>query len=250
MSIKRTLFLLTSVLGIAVFMASCTKNESTQPSQDFSYTEEFDTLVKVTGRGWVITNNSKPLGTVSWIQGFNYISMYHGLTPGKTGGPFNYLYGTGLSGNPSASGTDFLMTTSECGSGVAYCSNWLISPEITMKNGDIIKFYTRTYDNPAVGADRLQVRLNTVNSSADVGRDTTTVGNFTNLLLDINPELKLQGTGSYPGDWQQYSVVVSGMPIAKKARLGFRYLVPNGGPQGANGLGVGIDKFEFISVFN
>ncbi len=250
MNFKPTQFLLASALGITTLLVSCTKNESQQPSQDFSYTEEFDTLLNVTARGWVITNNSKPLGTVSWIQGFNYISMYHGLTPGKTGGPFNYLYGTGMSGNPSASGSDFVMTTSECGSGVAYCSNWLISPEITMKNGDIIKFYTRTYDNPAVGADRLQVRLNTVNSSADVGRDTTSVGNFSTILLDINPEWKLQGAGSYPGDWQQYSAVVTGMPIPKKARVGFRYFVPNGGPQGSNGLGVGVDKFEFISVFN
>lgn len=250
MNLKPTLIIVAAAMGLTSLLSSCAKKESDPSLPDFSFTEEFDTLLNVTSRGWVITNNSKPLGTVSWIQGFNYISMYHGLTPGKTGGPFNYLYGTGMGGNPSVSGSDFVMTTSECGSGVAYCSNWLISPEITMKNGDIIQFYTRTYDNPAVGADRLQVLLNTVNSSADVGRDTTSVGNFTKLLVDINPEWKLQGEGSYPGEWQQYSAVVTGMPIPKKARVGFRYFVPNGGPQGSNGLGVGIDKFEFISVFN
>jgi hypothetical protein len=238
------------ILAFVSFTSSCNKKETAQKSNDFSFVEEFDTLVNMAARGWVIANNTKPLGTVSWVQGFNYISMYHGFTPGKTGGPFNYLYGTGLSGNPTASGSDFIMTTSECGSGVAYCSNWLISPEITMKNGDFIQFYTRTYDNPAIGADRLQVRLNTVNSSADVGRDTTSLGNFTTLLLDINPELKLQGTGSYPGDWERFTAVVSGMPIPKKGRVAFRYFVPNGGPQGSNGLGVGIDRFEFISVFN
>ena len=35
--------------------------------------------------------------------------------------------------------------------------------------------------------------------------------------------------------------------LQKKARVAFRYYVPDGGPQGVNGLGVGLDKFEFIS---
>lgn len=234
-------------LSSSVLFSSCAKDETAPAKTDFSFVEEFDTISKVVSRGWVITNNTKPLGTMSWSQGYNYISMYHGMTPGKTGGPFNYTYGAGLGSNPAVSGTDFILTTSECGSGNANCSNWLISPAVTMKNGDIIKFYARTYDNPAIAPDRLQVRLNNINSSADVGRDFESTGNFNTVLLDINPEYVLQDEGSFPGEWTQYQLTVTGMPIAKKARVAFRYFVPNGGPQGVNGLGVGVDKFEFIS---
>lgn len=236
------------LVGIAVTCSaafvSCSKNEAAPVSTDYSFTEEFDTIGKVVSRGWVIANNTKPLGTISWIQGFNYISMYHGYEPGKTGVPFNFLYGAGLGANPAISGTDFIMTTSECGSGTANCSNWLISPAVTMKNGDKIKFYTRTYDNPAVAPDRLEVRLNAVNSSADVGRDTSSVGNFTTVLLDINPTYDLE---AYPGEWTLYEATITGLPTARKSRVAFRYYVPNGGPGGANGLGVAVDKFEFIS---
>jgi hypothetical protein len=35
--------------------------------------------------------------------------------------------------------------------------------------------------------------------------------------------------------------------VAKKSRIAFRYYVPNGGPLGANSVGVGIDQFSFIS---
>lgn len=235
-------------LTCTIAFMSCSKDEAKVASTDYSFTEEFDTITKVVSRGWVIANNTRPLGTISWMQGQNYISMYHGYTPGKTGAPYNYLFGQGMTANPAFSGTDFIMTTSECGAGTANCSNWLISPEITMKNDDLIYFYTRTYDNPAIAADRLEVRLNSINTSSDVGRDVNSVGNFTTELLTINPDLQLDGDDSYPGEWTQYMIKVTGMPVAKKARVAFRYYVPDGGPQGNNGLGVGIDKFEFVSI--
>jgi hypothetical protein len=233
----------------ATALVSCGKDETTTAKTDFSFTEEFDSVANTVARGWVISNNSKPLGTVSWINSFYYFNLQHGLTGGKTGGPVNYANIGGINANPAISGSDFIMTTSECGAGVAYCSNWLISPAVTMKNGDIIKFFTRTYDNPAIGADRLQLRLNSVDATAKVGVDTNSVGNFTNVLLDINPTYLLQGAGSYPGEWTEVQAVITGMPTPKKARVAFRYFVPNGGPQGSNGLGVGIDKFQFISAF-
>jgi hypothetical protein len=237
-------------LSVIVVIIACSKESNPNKNQlkDYSFAEDFDTVSVAVAKGWVIANNSKPIGTMSWMQGYFYVSLYHGAVPGKFGGPVNYpAYGGFGANNPSFSGTDFVLTTSECGSGVANCSNWLISPEVLMKDGDEINFYTRTFVNPAVGADRMQVRVNSVNSSADVGIDSNTVGGFTNVLLDINPTLLLEGDNSYPGEWRRYSVKVSGMKVPQKSRIAFRYYVPNGGPLGPNGLGVGIDKFSFTT---
>jgi hypothetical protein len=240
--------LLAGIAAVIIFsIVSCSKKDApASVATNFSFTEAFDTVSNAVAKGWVIKNNTKPLGTVGWTQGFFYVSLYHSYDSKL--GPFNYPASGGFgANNPSYSGADFIMTTSECGFNIANCSNWLISPEVTVKDGDEISFYTRTYENPAIGADRLQVRINETDGSTDVGKDSSSVGNFTKLLLDINPGYLLTGNGSYPGSWTKYSSTVSGFPSAKKTRIAFRYYVPDGGPQGPNGLGVGIDQFEFIS---
>lgn len=248
---KNKFILLAGVFAaIIITVFSCGKKDSPVITPtDFSFTEEFDTVSKAVSKGWVIKNNTKPLGTIGWTQGFFYVSMYHGLVPKSLGTlPFNYPSAGGFGdNNPSFSGSDFIMTTSECGFNIANCSNWLISPEVIIKDGDVISFYTRTYDNPAIGGDRMEVRLNEADGTSDVGRDSNSVGHFTKVLLDINPGYLLEGDGSYPGVWTKYTATVSGFPIAKKSRIAFRYYVPDGGPQGPNGLGVGIDKFKFTS---
>jgi hypothetical protein len=241
-------FLILSLAAAAIFF-SCAKKDTVTTVSDPSFTEDFDTLSKAVGRGWVIANNSKPIGTLPWVQGFNYLSIHHEYD-GKLGATNTGQLG-GFSGVAvSASGSDFVMATADCGHGRAVISNWLISPEIEIKNGDKITFYSRTVANPAVSADRLQVRVNTVDASANVGREANSTGNFSEVLLDINPEYALENDGSYPEAWTKFTATVSGMPgkTAKKSRVAFRYFVENGGPAGANSTGIGIDKFEFISV--
>jgi hypothetical protein len=245
---KNKIILLVGVFAaIIIIVFSCAKKDSPVTiTTDFSFTEEFDTVSKAVAKGWVIKNNTKPIGTIGWTQGFFYVSLTH--TYKFLVGGVNYPSAGGFGdNNPSFSGSDFIMTTSECGFNIADCSNWLISPEVTVKNGDVVSFYTRTYDNPAIGGDRLQVRLNEADGTTDVGKEATSVGNFTKVLTDINPEYLLEGDGSYPGVWTKYTDTISGFPIAKKSRIAFRYFVPDGGPQGPNGLGVGIDKFKFTS---
>ncbi|HOZ77609.1 MAG TPA: choice-of-anchor J domain-containing protein [Ferruginibacter sp.] len=238
-------------LGIAVAfsgLVSCGKTETAVADKnDPSFKEDFDAISKSVSKGWVVANNSKPIGTAGWVDGFYYLSQNH-MYDGKIGpsNPYNF---EGFEGYVSESGNEFAMATANSGHGRATISNWLISPVVEVKNGDIITFYTRTASNPADGADRLQVRINTVNSSADVGREATSVGNFSEVLLDLNPGYALEGDDSYPGDWTPYEVVVSGMPgsTAKKSRIAFRYFVEDGGPQGSNSIGIGIDKFSFRS---
>jgi len=236
--------------AIIIMVFSCAKKDApAYGNTDFSFTEEFDTVSKAVAKGWVIKNNSRPLGTVGWTQGYFYVSMYHGLVPKTLGtAAFNFSSAGGFGDiNPSFSGSDFIMTTSECGFNISDCSNWLISPEVIIKDSDVVSFYTRTYDNPAIGGDRLQVRLNEADASTDVGKDAESTGTFTKIILDINPQYLLQGDGSYPGVWTKYSATVTGFPIPKKSRIALRYYVTDGGPQGQNGLGVGIDKFKFTS---
>jgi hypothetical protein len=234
------------IVAATITILACTKDTAAVASTDFSFSEGFDTVSKAVDRGWVIANNTKPIGTMAWVQGFFYVSLY----PGKLGiSAYNYVNTGGFAGNnPSYAGADFIMTTADCGSGnKATCSNWLISPEVMMKDGDQLSFYTRTYKNPAASADRLEVRVNTANGTANVGTDSNSIGGFAKVILDLNPKYLLDGAGSYPGEWTKYSATIAGVPVAKKSRIAFRYYVPNGGPLGANSVGVGIDQFSFIS---
>jgi hypothetical protein len=232
--------------SVFIIAQSCSKEATVVTPPDYSLAEEFDTVSNAVAKGWIIKNNTLPLGTMSWEQGYFYFSIAH--TYKFLVGPINYPSAGGFgSNNPSFSGTDFIMTTSECGTGVAHCSNWLISPELTVKDGDVVSFYTRTYDNPTIAADRLEVRMNDEDASTEVGKTPTSTGKFNKVLLDINPDYLLEGAASYPGNWKKYSVIITGVPDAKKTRIAFRYYVPNGGPLGENGLGVALDKFSFQS---
>ena len=112
------------------------------------------------------------------------------------------------------------------------------------KNGDVITFYTRTKDNPTTAPDRLELRINQVNSGVEVGNDSSSLGDFTKLALSVNPNLTTNG---YPGAWTEYQYTISGAPVPKMGRFAFRYYVSRGGPTGPNGTGVGLDDVSFTS---
>jgi hypothetical protein len=198
-----------------------------------SMTEEFDTVANLYRKGWVFVNNSRPQGAATWQQGiFEAIS-------GKTGITFD--------GFPAhsykLSQDEYIFAGYASGSGIAVLSSWMITPVLEMKNGDKISFWTRS----AGGfADRLQVRANITDASADVGQDHTTVGKFSMMMADINPGLVL-GANGYPLVWTRYEYTLSGLTGTHKGRIGFRYYVDNGGPNGANSNAIGIDQVRFIS---
>jgi uncharacterized delta-60 repeat protein len=120
-------------------------------------------------------------------------------------------------------------------------SNWLLTPPVTLQNGAVINFATRTVDVPQF-PDRLQVRMSTNGASTNVGTTPFEVGDFTVLLLDINPSLTTNG---YPNAWTDFTVMVSGLSSPTTGRLAFRYYVPDGGPFGRNGDYIGIDEVWF-----
>ena len=233
-----TLPIIVAAIAASAVIVACEKDYVAPVEQpDASWTEEFDTLQNAMDRGWVVVNNSRPLGATSWMQG-----QFGADKKGFTG----YA-----AASASYSGTDFVLASYSSTGAEGTISAWLISPPTLMKNGDQIKFFTRTLTNPANFPDRMQVRLNPNSASTNVGSleqldndAAEQVGDFTTLLLDINPTLN---TTAYPGKWTQYTLTLSGLPAPVVRRFAFRYYVHEGGTAAVNAEGVAVDKVEFIS---
>ncbi|MGF2411734.1 choice-of-anchor J domain-containing protein [Ferruginibacter sp.] len=180
------------------------------------FNEQFDGTIPPAG--WPVQNLSSPVGVTGWSQTNSAVfAPQSGV--GFASANFNNTAGTGT------------------------ISNWMFTPNITLKNGDKFSFYTRT--TTGTFPDRLQLRQSTNGASVNAGADANSVGDFTTLLLDINPTLT--GTG-YPTAWTQFTVTMSGLPAAGvSGRLAFRYFVTGGGPAGNNSDFIGIDNAVYTS---
>lgn len=108
-----------------------------------------------------------------------------------------------------------------------------------MQNGDVISFFTRKTDSAF--QDRLELRLSTLGSNSANPSGPTEVGDYTNLLLSVNPTLAANG---YPTVWTEFTHTISGLTNPTDCRIAFRYFVINGGPSGANSDYIGIDAFK------
>jgi hypothetical protein len=105
-----------------------------------------------------------------------------------------------------------------------------------------MRFYTRTVDVPQF-PDRLQVRMSVNGNSTNVGTTSLDVGDFTALLLDINPTYTTSG---YPNGWTQFTVTLNGVGSPTIGRIAFRYFVEFGGSNGSNSDYIGIDTFRYF----
>ena len=216
---KRYSFLAGFLVVIALLLILGTRFDSTA-AQITAYTENFDSLTAMQAAGWVRINNSTNPGG-SWAQGDSSLfpSQNHAIS--NTGYLTAYLK------------ADYL---SDLSSGTI--SNWLLSPPLTLSDGDTVSFWTRT-QTAAGPADHLEVRLSTAGTSSDVGTTATSVGDFTTTLVSVNPDLQ---AGGYPATWTRYSATLSGIGTVT-GRIGFRYHVTNGGPGGSNSNYIGLDTF-------
>ena len=174
----------------------------------------FDNVAALPGAGWVFTNNSVPVGSTTWFQGNTAVFT------SQAGAPDSYM---AANFNAAAFGGNI--------------SLWALTPTLTnLQNGVTISFYTRT-ETAAPAPDRLELRLSLNGSSTDVGAGDTSVGDFTTLLLAVNPSLA--GSG-YPATWTQYSATLSGLPPGiSSGRFGLRYFVTD---TATNGDYIGIDS--------
>jgi hypothetical protein len=173
--------------------------------------------------GWSGTNLSSPTGGSSWFQG----------SP-PAGGPFTAHQGA----DTAYIAANFNSTTG----GTGTISNWLITPQLTLSDGDEVSFYTRTTGDTPTYPDRLELRLS-ASGSCSPGSTATGVGDFSTLLLSVNPALTTSG---YPSTWTRFSAVLGGLSAPIRSCIAFRYFITEAGPTGTNGDYVGIDTFRFV----
>ncbi len=192
------------------------------------------------GTGWSWHNQSNPINPVT-------------IDPNS--GTWNYLLqgweqNSGPAGILTHTGGHALMISFAVGTDVSTLSDWAITPTVTLHNGDTFSFWTidRDADPNSIFfgfADRLQVRLSTNGASDNTGTSEFDVGDFTTLLLDINPTYDPAG---YPYVWTQYTFTVSGLSTPTTGRYALRYFVENGGPLGVNSDYILIDDVSYTSV--
>lgn len=236
--------LLLACAGFALAFQSC-RNDAyladPAPVADQSFTEEFDTVSSALSRGWVLRNASDSLGGGVWQQGGSVTPWFQAYS--SSGTYVGFI------------GADYTSTRAQA----ATISNWLVSPAVTMQNGDKIVFYARGWVLPATATDstdygnRLQVCVNSTSTEVAVGSGLD-AGNFSTVLLDINPNyLEYHTTASlsspyaFPGQWTRFEATVFGLNGPTRGRFAFRYLVEGGGSNGL-GSGVGIDQVQYQSV--
>ena len=184
--------------------------------------ESFVNVPGLTSAGWVISNQSQPLGTntTGWFQGDGSVFM-------STDNVSN----------------QYIAANFQSTAGTGTISSWLVTPVVTLENGGILTFYTRTAPNASF-PDRLEVRMSTMGSSSNTGNTETSVGDFTNVLLTINPNLQA-GATNYPTTWTKFAVVISGLSAPQTGRFAFRYFVTGGGPNGNNSDYIGLDEVVY-----
>jgi hypothetical protein len=230
---KLKYLLIMTLIFFGIFASSCEKDEMKNDTAitDFSYFESFDTIQKVISqKGWIAINNSRPLGVSTWTQGVYTIDFFGNFA--------------GFPAHSSvASATEYAYCDFTSGDDIATLSCWLISPVLNIQNGDVISFWTRASDPPVTYPDRLQVYANLKNDGINVGTDAESIGDFDQLIFDINPNLT---TTDYPTSWEKFEWTVNGLNASGRtpARIGFRYYVTDAGPNGANSNFIGIDDFE------
>ena len=240
-------FLLASIC-ILTLLQSCKDDRyllEPPPVPDQSFVEEFDTAQNAYNRGWRYINRSDLIGRRNWQN-----------PDGNSGVPFLSWSGTG-NGYLWA---DYQSTASAAGT----ISNWAVSPEVVMQNGDKIVFYTRTqlyfFNGDSTDfVNRMQVRLNKT-TSLNCG-DGTDAGDFTIPLLDVNPfyyeflksafnnpanPLYSQARQAYPHVWTRFEATVIGLNEPTKGRFAFRYFTEEAGNNG-RGSSIGIDSVAYIS---
>jgi hypothetical protein len=233
MFMKKNFFLFTLCPACLLvgLVNGCKKDSSISPPTNIgtatSFTEEFEDVHKLDGKGWVITDNG--LNTPPGSSGFSGTAAP--WSQGRQAG-----VGSEFSAYSYTTSPDEFASATVWGIGNYSISSWLITPVLSVKNGDKISFYSRA-DSTGFYKDRMQVLMNK-SASALVGETLNSVGGFTTILLDINSS---QVAGGYPVTWTKYEYIFSGISGKIDTRIGFRYF----GIYTTNTRGIGIDLFRF-----
>lgn len=188
-------------IGVCAALASCSAVATTLLS------EGFENIATLPANGWVQTNNSSGAHTTSWFQDIQ--------TP-----PFS-----AAAGSP----TSFIAANLNNAGYGGTISNWLITPEVALSNGETFNFSLRLLGEGSV--DTVQIYMSTSGASSNVGATTSSTGDFLVLLGSFS---SMTDTG-----WMDQSLMVSGLAGMGSGRFAFRYLV---GDTSVDGDYIGIDS--------
>ena len=234
---------LLACLGLAVVLFQSCKDDSNltvpAPPADASFNESFDNFGEAISKGWVNINKSSPVGAtlydVAEVPDFgspNYVCVYYPkweqaqLTLDSTqfpNAPYPKRYWKdaffsqrGSNGYAATSAANTVVWSVRHN-----INSWLISPELTIKNGDKISFYT--YSS---GKASLQLFINP-SGTTNVGDGTVTnAGDFNLSLVDI-PNTVADPHAVYPNEWTKFEGEVKGLQKPVQGRFGFRYFLLN-----------------------
>jgi len=245
--------LLFSLASIVCLQACKDDSILTQPLPiaDQTYTESFDNYQTAYNKGWRTINKSNPVGR-KWFDAaetpnfgsLNYLATYYpewnqaqySLDPAQFS---NVAYPNRIWEPAFASqlGSNGYVATSIASSSVINTgfarfdiSNWLVSPETMIQNGDKIIFYAYSK-----GLARLQVWASPVNS-LNVGSGINNTGDFTIKLLDVNPTYAKKETNpanAFPTAWTRFEAEIQGLQKPVSGRFAFRYYMQDQTPVAA-----------------
>lgn len=208
-----------SLLAASVLLAAPSASAQTLLGQ------HFDNIAADLSNGWIATNMSNPLGAQQWQQGTLVIGEI------------------ALTGDSTSYAENSFQATDANGSGTI--SDWFISPAVTLEDGDSIALWTISFNSNAF-PDRLEVRISP-NGGSSVGADENSVGDFTNLVFSINPNLNTTDYPSVTGlgnTWTRFGGAVTGLGAPTSCRVAMRYFVTDGGGTGANSSSIGVDELD------
>ncbi|MBX3162852.1 MAG: T9SS type A sorting domain-containing protein [Bacteroidetes bacterium] len=243
--------------------ASATITVNAQLVLQENFTAPMTSWLNASATGWTVTNQSVPTGTAAdqgWQQGCTIALGGNNIMPtayngnGGAGGDFASV---GTAGGFSS----IIQTTS------GQVSNWLISPAVTIQDGYVFQFATRTGNTQSfnggtvnVSPDRLQLRMSTTGSAYTSPAGPTGIGSFNTLLFDVNPAYSTSTVGAVvngtttngyrQNGWTVYTVQITGVPTPVTGRFAFRYFVENAAASGSisstqRGLWIGIDGVKY-----
>lgn len=217
-------------MSVATALAACAvASVSAAPVRErpaVSCTEGFENVAGLTSKGWVIKNNSDPLGTTNWFQGIA------ARFPAQAGS--NNSYASADSNNASGQ--------------FPVLSDWLITPDIAFASGSTFSFYTRELASSTDAANHLQVLLcvdGGSQSCTNPGEQSGAVGGFQNTLVEINPNAM---QGGYPAIWTMVTATSAmGLPQSGSGRIAFHYYDL---AQGTDPIGttIGVDSVTLAQV--
>jgi len=147
------------------------------------FSEGFEDVAGLTANGWQVIDFSSPTGSQQWFQGNT------GVFTAQAGPDDSYVAANFLASGP---GGDVEL--------------YLLAPELELRNGDVINFWTRTDEGGADFGDSLQ----------------TGIWDFGGLDA-INPDNDI---GGYPTAWTEFNSVIDNLPGPTVARFGFLYVGP------------------------